>query len=183
MNLKGKNKGMRGSEKTAPSYSYGKSNLNDIRTFKGKNSIQNSKDFAKKLRSEGKKVTIIGDERGHTVGTYPNKKRPSSLGSEKTTKPSSNFSSRVKNQNQKAIKDAIRIAREAADQKLSSVGRKGGGMIYKDMGGLVGGQSKLDINNDGMITGQDFKMMSKKHGGKITSRMSGGQVAGVGYDD
>ena len=96
MNLKGKNLGMRGSEKTAPSYSYGKSNLKDIRTFKGKNSIQNSKDFAKKLRSEGKKVTIIGDERGHTVGTYPNKKRPSSLGVDKTKGLDLKFSSRVR---------------------------------------------------------------------------------------
>ena len=31
--------------------------------------------------------------------------------------------------------------------------------------------------------GKVYKMMSKKHGGKITSRMSGGQVAGAGYDD
>jgi len=51
------------------------------------------------------------------------------------------------------------------------------------MGGLVGGQPKLDMNKDGMITGQDFKMMPKKYGGKITYRMSGGKVTGAGYDD
>ena len=62
-------------------------------------------------------------------------------------------------------------------------GKKGGGMIYKNMGGLVGGQAKLDMNKDGMITGQDFKMMPKKYGGKITYRMSGGKVTGAGYDD
>ena len=50
-------------------------------------------------------------------------------------------------------------------------------------GGLVGEQTKLDMNKDGKITGQDFKMMSKKYGGKITYRMSGGQVTGAGYDD
>ena len=61
--------------------------------------------------------------------------------------------------------------------------KMGGGMIYKDMGGLVGGQTKLDMNKDGIITGQDFKMMPKKYGGKITYRMSGGKVTGAGYDD
>ena len=55
-------------------------------------------------------------------------------------------------------------------------------MIYKDMGGLVGGQTKLDMNKDGKITGQDFKMMPKKHGGKITYRMSGGQVVAGSYE-
>ena len=53
----------------------------------------------------------------------------------------------------------------------------------KMSGGLVGGQAKLDMNKDGMITGQDFKMMPKKYGGKITYRMSGGKVIGAGYDD
>ena len=60
--------------------------------------------------------------------------------------------------------------------------KMGGGMIYKDMGGLVGGQTKLDMNKDGMITGQDFKMMTKKHGGKITYRMNGGQVVAGSYE-
>ena len=56
-------------------------------------------------------------------------------------------------------------------------------VIKKMGGGLVGGQTKLDMNKDGMITGQDFKMMPKKYGGKITYRMSGGKVASAGYDD
>jgi len=50
--------------------------------------------------------------------------------------------------------------------------------IYKDMGGLVGGQTKLDMNKDGMITGQDFKMMPKKYGGKIKNRNMGGVIGG-----
>ena len=69
------------------------------------------------------------------------------------------------------------------DNAKNKIAKKGGGMIYKDMGGLVGGQAKLDMNKDGMITGQDFKMMPKKYGGKITYRMSGGKVTGAGYDD
>ena len=45
-------------------------------------------------------------------------------------------------------------------------------------------QAGLDKDKDGMITGKDFKIMSKKkYGGKITYRMSGGKVAGAGYDD
>ena len=70
------------------------------------------------------------------------------------------------------------------DNAKNKIAKKGGGMIYKDMGGLVGGQPKLDMNKDGMITGQDFKLMAKKkYGGKITYRMSGGKVTGAGYDD
>ena len=102
---------------------------------------------------------------------------------ERTKGTDSSFSKRVADQNKKAAKKASKIAKKAADQKLNRVGKKGGGMIYKDMGGLVGGQPKLDMNKDGMITGQDFKMMPKKYGGKITYRMSGGKVAGAGYDD
>ena len=35
------------------------------------------------------------------------------------------------------------------------------GMGYKYGGKLVGGQKKLDKNNDGKISGKDFKMMRK----------------------
>ena len=41
---------------------------------------------------------------------------------------------------------------------------KGKGEAFKD-GGLVGNQSKLDKNNDGQISGADFKMM--KNGGRV----------------
>lgn len=34
--------------------------------------------------------------------------------------------------------------------------------ICMKVGGLVGGQKKLDKNKDGKITGADFKMMKKK---------------------
>jgi hypothetical protein len=40
--------------------------------------------------------------------------------------------------------------------------------------------------NPRVIEESDLKILrnqKKKHGGKITSRMSGGQVAGAGYDD
>jgi hypothetical protein len=78
------------------------------------------------------------------------------------------------------------------DPRLSSTFNPGGSRyggidptrkMGRQEGGLVGGQTKLDMNKDGMITGQDFKMMPKKYGGKITYRMSGGKVASAGYDD
>ena len=109
---------------------------------------------------------------------FKKKKKLPSYGEDRTRGLDPKFSNRVKKQNKQGMKKAKNIIKEATDQKL-----KGGGMIYKDMGGLVGGQTKLDMNKDGMITGQDFKMMPKKYGGKITYRMSGGKVASAGYDD
>ena len=34
--------------------------------------------------------------------------------------------------------------------------------VCMKVGGLVGGQKKLDVNKDGKITGADFKMLRKK---------------------
>ena len=45
--------------------------------------------------------------------------------------------------------------------------------MYKD-GKLVGGQVKLDKNNDGKISGEDFTMMKK--GGKVKAMKKGGKV-------
>ena len=53
---------------------------------------------------------------------------------------------------------------------------------------LKGNQKKLDANNDGKITGADFEILrknpdaKKKYGGKITYRMTGGQVVDSTYD-
>jgi len=61
--------------------------------------------------------------------------------------------------------------------------KMGGGKVYKNMGGLVGGQTKLDMNKDGMITRQDFKMMPKKKkmgGGKVYRRGGGRALRGMG---
>ena len=65
--------------------------------------------------------------------------------------------------------------------------KMGGGYMKKDMmgGGMVGGQKKLDVNKDGMITGADFEMMGanrKKNGGKISYKMAGGKVVDSSYD-
>jgi len=45
---------------------------------------------------------------------------------------------------------------------------------YKKMlkGGLTGGQKKLDINNDGKISGEDFKILKGKN-----NKMKGGGIA------
>tara|TARA_R100001126_G_C4826326_1_gene149445 strand:+ start:70 stop:237 length:168 start_codon:yes stop_codon:yes gene_type:complete len=53
---------------------------------------------------------------------------------------------------------------------------------------LKGKQEKLDANKDGKITGLDFEILRKdnvkpaKYGGKITYRMTGGQVVDSTYD-
>ena len=52
----------------------------------------------------------------------------------------------------------------------------GGKMKVMKEGGLVGGQKKLDKNNDGKISGEDFKMMMD--GGKM-EYMDGGKM----YDE
>jgi len=45
--------------------------------------------------------------------------------------------------------------------------RKGmGGVSKKKKGGLKGKQSKLDMNRNGRIDGEDFKLLRKKKGGK-----------------
>jgi hypothetical protein len=41
----------------------------------------------------------------------------------------------------------------------------------KKDGGLIGGQTKLDKNNDGKISGADFKMMN--HGGEVMCKGNG----------
>ena len=67
--------------------------------------------------------------------------------------------------------------------------KKEGGKIVKaskgSQGKLIGKQKKLDVNKDGKITGSDFEMLKgnrKKYGGKISYRMTGGQVVDSSYD-
>ena len=69
------------------------------------------------------------------------------------------------------------------------IGKKEGGKIVKaskgSQGKLIGKQKKLDVNKDGKITGSDFEMLKgnrKKYGGKISYRMTGGQVVDSSYD-
>ena len=53
---------------------------------------------------------------------------------------------------------------------------------------LKGNQEKIDANKDGKITELDFEILRKdnvkpaKYGGKITYRMTGGQVVDSTYD-
>tara|TARA_E500000305_G_scaffold45356_1_gene35281 strand:+ start:1062 stop:2072 length:1011 start_codon:yes stop_codon:yes gene_type:complete len=55
----------------------------------------------------------------------------------------------------------------------------GGKMKVMKKGGLVGGQKKLDKNNDGKITGEDFKMLRSMMGGGKMEYMDGGKM----YED
>jgi len=58
-------------------------------------------------------------------------------------------------------------------------GKKYGGLIKKmKLGGLIGGQKKLDKNKDGKISGDDFAMMEM--GGKVEEYGHGGSVKGGG---
>jgi hypothetical protein len=55
----------------------------------------------------------------------------------------------------------------------------------KGGGSLIGKQKNLDVNKDGRITGSDFEILKtnkKKYGGKISYRMTGGQVVDSSYD-
>ena len=52
----------------------------------------------------------------------------------------------------------------------------GGKMKVMKKGGLVGGQKKLDKNNDGKITGEDFKMLRSMMGGGKMEYMDGGKM-------
>jgi hypothetical protein len=80
-------------------------------------------------------------------------------------------------------KQAIAIAlSEAGQSKIKKVAE--GDMI----GGLSGKQSKLDVNKDGQISGEDFKMLrtKNKRGGGMAERgmgqafSKGGAVRGTG---
>ena len=74
--------------------------------------------------------------------------------------------------------------RPTMEEQLEAAGV---GIDYTQMnvGGLIGGQKKLDANKDGKISGADFEMMGanrKKYGGKISYKMAGGQVVDSSYD-
>ena len=103
--------------------------------------------------------TIIGKNKG-----MRGSEKPSSLGADKTKGLDPKFSSKVEKQNKQGMKEAANILKQASDQKLNSPPPKNKGL------------KKLPKNVRN-------KMGFKKHGGKITYRMSGGQVVGAGYDD
>ncbi len=102
--------------------------------------------------------TIIGKNKG-----MRGSEKPSSLGADKTKGIDPKFSSRVKKQNEQGMKEAANILKQASDQKLNSPPPKNKGL------------KKLPKNVRN-------KMGFKKHGGKITYRMSGGQVVAGSYE-
>jgi hypothetical protein len=68
-------------------------------------------------------------------------------------------------------------------EKSKTMGKKYGGSMKKM---LSGGQAKIDVNKDGKITGEDFKMLqAKKKGMKVTKAnlgllMANKKIAGAG---
>jgi len=58
--------------------------------------------------------------------------------------------------------------------------------VKKSMGGsteLKGGQKKLDMNKDGKISGEDFKMMKKSTGGEMKKGYGAARQSGMGLQD
>ena len=75
-------------------------------------------------------------------------------------------------------KQAIAIALSEAGQSKMKKAAEG-----DMMGGLSGKQSKLDVNKDGKISGEDFKMLrtkNKRGGGMGQAFSHGGSVRGTG---
>jgi hypothetical protein len=162
------------------------------RSIKTYDNTKNAKTHMLRLMSQGKNASTIGDERGSTVVVRPGTISQTAI--EQAKKALAKRNKNITKSQQKTINQAAPVINRivkgdkrkvtlAPKPEKPMIPKKGGGMIYKNMGGLVGGQTKLDMNKDGIITGQDFKMMPKKYGGKITYRMNGGKVTGAGYDD
>ena len=51
---------------------------------------------------------------------------------------------------------------------------KRGGLIKKNIGGLVGGQNKIDADGSGTITAKDFKLL--RDGNKFVAKQYGGKI-------
>ena len=159
--------------------------MNKTKTIKTYDNTKNAKTHMLRLMSQGKNASTIGDERGSTVVVRPGTISQTAI--EQAKKALEKRNTNITKSQQKTIDQAAPVINriiKGDKRKIKLAPKPEKPKVIKKMGGgLVGGQAKLDMNKDGMITGQDFKMMPKKYGGKITYRMSGGKVIGAGYDD
>jgi hypothetical protein len=60
---------------------------------------------------------------------------------------------------------------EAVFNMFNAVVKKEEPRVQKATGKLVGNQDKIDVNKDGKITGEDFKLLQKQEGGSIDDQM------------
>jgi len=100
-----------------------------------------------------------------------------SFGIDPTVAKNMNLSGKL-DMSKKELKEKFPKAGKKAGKTVKKKMMAGGKMVKKKMmssGKLVGGQTKLDKNKDGKITGEDFKMM---YGGGMTKKkmMAGGGV-------
>ena len=77
---------------------------------------------------------------------------------------------------------------DTAKKRISVMGIPGfaASRMSKATGGstkLKGGQKKLDINKDGKISGEDFKMMKKSTGGEMKKGYGAARQSGMGLQD
>jgi len=103
----------------------------------------------------------------------------SELAPKKSTRPKSRKKKKMSDVD-KAVIEAMNYGRPRGTVYIDDTGEERmPESDFKD-GGLVGNQSKLDKNNDGQISGADFKMM--KNGGrvKVKGMAKGGRVKAKG---
>ena len=103
----------------------------------------------------------------------------SELAPKKSTRPKSRKKKKMSDVD-KAVIEAMNYGRPSGTVYIDDTGEERmPESDFKD-GGLVGNQSKLDKNNDGQISGADFKMM--KNGGrvKVKGMAKGGRVKAKG---
>ena len=87
------------------------------------------------------------------------------------------YNDALKNNNER---EAERLNAEIneIDERIVEVKAELGEESYEEMrkgnaeGGLTGNQTKLDMNKDGKISGEDFKLLKKAEGGDIDGQMS-----------
>ena len=136
--------------------------MNKTKTIKTYDNTKNAKTHMLRLMSQGKNASTIGDERGSTVVVKPGTISQTAI--EQAKKALAKRNTNITKSQQKTINQAApvinrivkgdkRKVKLAPKPEKPIIPQKGGGMIYKNMGGLVGGQTKLDMNKDG--TGYD----------------------------
>ena len=80
------------------------------------------------------------------------------------------------------------MSKDSSDTTVGLDAEFSKGVAKQNKDALTKNQKKLDANNDGEITKEDFEILNKnpdakkKYGGKITYRMTGGQVVDSTYD-
>ena len=128
--------------------------MNKTKTIKTYDNTKNAKTHMLRLMSQGKNASTIGDERGSTVVVRPGTISQTAI--EQAKKALAKRNTNITKSQQKTINQAAPVIDRIVEGDKRKVR-------------LAPKPEELKVN--------------KKYGGKITYRMSGGKVAGAGYDD